>query len=246
MRIPLFADSPLEGWPSMDRCSRVFQSVVQPCSILASRDAFWWQYAPSPVKLRYLQKYAVGRTALDIGTGRGFYAQMLQRLGYQVIGVDLRPQAGVVFPLSQARLSAVPFAHPFDTVVAFDVLEHEPNEAAALGELRRLTRQRLLLSVPNADDSLLLPYNLTYKHHVDKTHQREYTAEELQAKLEQAGFQIFLLQAEGPVNPAIVAEFVRPRWLRPVMRLGVRTLHRLKVLDNPALRADLYVVAEPR
>jgi len=220
----------------MDHCNHTFQS----------KDAFWWQYALSPVKLRYLQEYAVGQTALDIGTGCGFYAQALQHLGYRVVGVDLCPQAVAGFPLVQARLSSLPFTRSFDTVVAFDVLEHEEDETRALTELRRLTRRRLLLSVPNADHERLLPYNLTYKHQTDKTHRREYHVDELQDKLENVGFRILVLRREGPVSPAVLAEFVRPAFIRPLACLLLKALHRLKVLYNPALMADLYVVAEPR
>lgn len=204
-----------------------------------------WQEAPSPVKLRYLRLYAVGRTALDIGTGAGFYARALKQRGYQVVSVDLATSASIGVPLVQARMSALPFAHPFDTVVAFDVLEHEKDEPQALIELHRLTGRRLILSVPNADHHLLLPYNITYKHHVDKTHKREYYAEALKHKLENAGFRIILLRLEGPVSPAVLAEFVRPTCMQAPIRLLLKTLHRLKVLYNPHLMADLYIVAEP-
>ncbi|MCP4422159.1 MAG: class I SAM-dependent methyltransferase [Chloroflexi bacterium] len=59
----------------------------------------------------------------------------------------------------QGRLNALPLTNTFDTVLAFDILEHESDEANALQELRRITGKRLLISVPNADDSLLIPYN---------------------------------------------------------------------------------------
>ncbi len=207
---------------------------------------FCWQAAPSSLKWRYVERYAAGRTALDIGTGYGFYGRRLQELGYQVIGVDLNPQHDAIFPLVAARLSALPFAHPFDTVLALDVLEHEEGESQALIELRRLTHRRLILSVPSADHERLLPYNLTFKHHLDKTHQREYSAEELREKLEKVGFRVLVLRKEGPVSPALLAEFVRPVVMRPLARLLLRVLHRLKVLHNSDLMADLYVVAEPK
>jgi len=205
----------------------------------------WWQVAASPVKLRYLNHYAIGRTALDLGTGAGHYARTLMEREFQVIGLDLQPYKNQGFPCVQARLNAIPFAHPFDTVLAFDVLEHEADEIGALRELRRATGRRLLLSVPNADDRLLIPYNLTYKHHIDKTHQREYQEEELRRKLEQAGFHILHINKEGPVSPAFLAEFIPVKLLRGPVRLALKGLHRLHILYNPQLLADLYVVAEP-
>lgn len=206
----------------------------------------WWQVSASPVKLRYLERYAVGHTALDIGTGAGHYARRLLAQGYRVTGLDLAPQKDVEYACVRARLSAIPFSVSFDTVLAFDVLEHESDEIAALNELRRVTRERLLLSVPNSDDRLLVPYNLTYKHHIDKTHMREYSESELRRKLEAAGFRIILLSKEGPVRPAFIAEFVRIRACRKPLQILVKGLHRLGILFNSQLMADIYVVGEPK
>lgn len=205
----------------------------------------WWQQQMSPIKKEYVQQFAQGQTALDIGTGAGFYGRLLQQQGFAVVGVDLEPQHPYPYPVVQARLAHVPFAQPFDTVLAFDILEHEPLETAALGELRRLTGKCLLLSVPNADDSLLTPYNLTFKHHIDKTHQREYGLDELTEKLTQVGFRVSHIAPRGPVSPAVLAEFIRPSFLRHPLRFFLKALFKLKILHNPRLMADLYVVAEP-
>jgi len=204
-----------------------------------------WRTAPSPVKLRYLERYAQGSTALDLGSGLGFYARFLERHGFQVVAVDLDPGSGSDIPTVKARLSALPLGTRFDTVCCFDVLEHETDERRALTELHRVVSRRLLISVPNADHELLLPYNLTYKHHTDKTHVREYHAAELQQKLEECGFRVLTIQPEGPVHPAMIADFVRPSWLRTPIRFVLKALHRLRILHNRRLMADLYVVAEP-
>jgi SAM-dependent methyltransferase len=205
-----------------------------------------WQVAPSPVKLRYIAQYAVGTTALDLGSGMGFYAHALARRGFRVVGMDLAPPAEGIAAVTQARLHAVPFARPFDLVLAFDVLEHEDDEQQALTELRRLVGRRLLLSVPNADDDRLIPYNLTYKHHIDKTHRREYTVAELRQKLQAAGFRPLVIQTEGPVSPALLAEFVQPHALRRPVRMLLKLLHLTGILSNGQLMADIYVVAEPQ
>lgn len=203
-----------------------------------------WRNAPSPVKLGYLERYAVGTTALDMGSGAGFYSRLLQRRGMRVVAIDLDPHAARTAPFVCARLAAIPLAASFDTVLAFDILEHEEDEAGALAELRRLTRRRLVLSVPNADDELLGPYNLTYKHHIDKTHRREYHASELRRKLEAAGFRLLVLRAEGPVSAALLAEFVRPTWLRAIVHGSIKLLQHTGLLHNQRLMADLYAVAE--
>jgi 2-polyprenyl-3-methyl-5-hydroxy-6-metoxy-1,4-benzoquinol methylase len=204
----------------------------------------WWQQHASPTKLHYLQQYAIGKTALDLGTGAGHYAQALSAQNFKVVGLDLQHHAAHPFPTVQGRLNAIPLTGTFDTVLAFDILEHEADEANALREMRRLTGKRLILSVPNADDSLLTPYNLTFKHHIDKTHQREYSTETLRHKLTQAGFHVLTIKKEGAVHPALLAEFVRPRLLRRFAWLGLKGLFKLKILQSAELMADLYAVAE--
>lgn len=203
----------------------------------------YWQSSASPLKLRYLDQYATGQTALDVGCGAGHYGRALRQKGFQVVGLDLEPRPEIDFPCFQARLQALPLSKSFDTVLAFDVLEHEANETQALSELSRVTGNRLILSVPNADDHLLTRYNLTYKHHIDKTHFREYTLEEIGQKLKSCGFHIVEINKEGPVSPAILAEFV-PGWLQGVTRIFIKGLHRLHLLQNAQIMADIYVVAE--
>ena len=88
--------------------------------------------------------------------------------------------------------------------------------------------------------------NLTYKHHTDKTHEREYSIEELQAKLEDAGFHVLVIRKEGPVSAAVLAEFVRLSLLRPLVRNIIKACQRVRLLHAPDLMADLYVVAEPK
>jgi SAM-dependent methyltransferase len=192
-----------------------------------------------------LERYAAGSTALDLGSGSGFYARALATRGFWVVAVDLSPTPASAVHTIQARLSALPLGARFDTVCCFDVLEHESDESGALKELRRVVSRRLLISVPNADHDLLLPYNLTYKHHTDKTHLREYSATGLRQKLEGSGFRVVAIQPEGRVHPAMFAEFIRPYWLRAPIRVTLEVLSTLRVLHNSRLMADLYAIAEP-
>lgn len=204
-----------------------------------------WLVAPSPMKFRYVDEYSCGKTALDIGSGSGFYARRLAQRGFNVVSTGLADPAPGHHHSVQARLSSLPFDTEFDTVLCFDVLEHEVREKEAVRELRRVTGKRLLLSVPNEDDSRLRPYNVTYKHHIDKTHVREYPRDRLLCLLEEGGFHILTIEGQGPVNPAFFAEFIRPRILRGFVRILIKALHRLHLLRSPDMMADLYVVAEP-
>ncbi len=102
---------------------------------------------------------AVGpQSVLDAGCGEGFVAELLLRQlpGLALTGFDFNPEAVRV---AQARnpdgafLTAtifdLPFAaNAFDVVCCFEVLEHQPDPAAALNELVRVARRAVVLSVP--------------------------------------------------------------------------------------------------
>jgi hypothetical protein len=78
----------------------------------------------------------------------------------------------------------------FDNVVVFDLLEHIAAEDDFLASLARVCSGRLLLSVPNEDDSQPAQLGLTHFHHTDKTHQREYSPQSLSAALTRHGFRV--------------------------------------------------------
>ena len=61
-------------------------------------------------------------------------------------------------------------------------------------------------------------------------------------KLTQAGFRVLTIQKERAVHPALLAEFVRPRFLRRFVWLGLKGLFKLKLLQSAELMADLYAL----
>jgi SAM-dependent methyltransferase len=101
-----------------------------------------------------------GRRALDVGTGRGHFAQYLAQLNYHVTAVDLsgqmvtaaqaaarRKQLGIDFQQQDAE--ALTFADScFDTVVSRNLLWTLPDPLRALEEWRRVLKPggRLLVS----------------------------------------------------------------------------------------------------
>jgi SAM-dependent methyltransferase len=101
-----------------------------------------------------------GRKALDVGTGRGHFAQYLAQLGYRVTAVDLSPQMvaaarGVAhgkrlrIDFQRQDAEALSFADKcFDTVVSRNLLWTLPDPQRALGEWRRVLKPggRLLVS----------------------------------------------------------------------------------------------------
>ena len=107
-----------------------------------------------------LWELAAPESGLDVGCGEGVLTrEWAERLGTgRVVGVDLDDprlraewEAGARPNLEYraAEAHALPFADgEFDLVAGIEVLEHVPDPDAALREMARVARRRLLVSVP--------------------------------------------------------------------------------------------------
>jgi ubiquinone/menaquinone biosynthesis C-methylase UbiE len=96
---------------------------------------------------------------LDAGCGEGFVSEWMSEAfgGARVVGVDTRNDA---LREASGRVSRADFLvgdvmglpfpdRSFDLVVCTEVLEHVEDPAGALRELRRVSRGRLLVTVPH-------------------------------------------------------------------------------------------------
>jgi SAM-dependent methyltransferase len=96
---------------------------------------------------------------LDLGCAFGFATRLLRRAGYEAVGVDASPAyiararradpAGE-YLLADATQTGLPAAS-FDGVIFLDVLEHLPDERAAIAEIARVLKPggALAVSVPH-------------------------------------------------------------------------------------------------
>lgn len=201
---------------------------------------------PSKGKLNYIEKYATGKTLLDIGCAQGWYAKKAKDKGFKVLAVDIEnfiKVEGINFQTITPGQIYPQINKHFDTVLLFDVLEHIENEEEALSDLSKLCMQRVIISVPNTDDKNLPNYNLTLVNRKDRTHRRFYTKENLRQKLEKHGFKIIKITYEGAVLPGILGEFVRPRFLGRILIGFLNKLLFAGVLTSPYF-GDIYVVAD--
>ncbi len=104
-----------------------------------------------------------GRKALDAGCGTGVYALALARLGFEVDAFDpspyaierLKHQAGIEgldrLAAAVADISSFePARVPYDLILCSEVLEHVPDDRAAVRRLRGFQRPggRLIVTVP--------------------------------------------------------------------------------------------------
>ena len=106
------------------------------------------------VRLRALRETLeplAGRRVLDLGCGKGRFANRLKEEGAKVVGIDLSAAmlAGAE-GLDRVRASArrLPFADgAFDAVVAVEVFEHMVGLDVVLGEARRVLRPGGVLAI---------------------------------------------------------------------------------------------------
>ena len=98
---------------------------------------------------------------LDVGCGLGFYGRHLRADGYDWFGVEMKAEdcaalAQQGLPHRQVDGGRLPLADgEFDAAFCVEVLEHAENPWHFVADVRRVLRQRLLVSVPNLE---LVPY----------------------------------------------------------------------------------------
>lgn len=97
---------------------------------------------------RFIPALPAGARVLDCASGTGPGADLLSSLGFDVVGVDVDPDAvafagarypGPVFVPASAAELPFPDDH-FDAVISVETIEHLPDPGAALGEFARVCK----------------------------------------------------------------------------------------------------------
>lgn len=164
---------------------------------LANAHRFGWASLGRPLpqdRVALLREHLVGPQVLDAGCGGGGYVDFLARQGYDATGVDKfdmfldHARSGHLRgKFLQADLTdRLPFADgEFDTTICFDVLEHV-DDVPAFRELMRVTRRRIIFTVPVADERAE-KHMLTLCPYSDLTHLRYYTRDDVSRLVSEAG-----------------------------------------------------------
>ncbi|MGH9152623.1 MAG: class I SAM-dependent methyltransferase [Acidimicrobiales bacterium] len=188
--------------------------------------------ALNPERKAAVERHA-GRVTVDVGCGNGSYVLQLGNDGRRLFGADgHRFEAWNVAPerflmSDAARLPLAPAS--VDTLLCFETLEHLPEPEGALREYRRVTRGRLVLTVPNCDVSEgMRRSNLTFGHYVDRTHRNFYELQSVSAAVEAAGFRVI---EAGYINRIDVFAF-----LGEALRLPAPAVRVLRKLLRPVVR----------
>jgi SAM-dependent methyltransferase len=204
----------------------------------------------SPEKLSWLDQYLPKQAgkALDLGCGAGFYSKHLLEKGWTVEALDLTPNKNLKgVNVQQHDLEkGLPHSNScFNLVLAWDVLEHVKAESNLWMEISRTlnTGGILVGSVPHASCEELYRHNLTYKHHIDKTHQREYNFQDLKQRMKNNGFDELSMELKGPVSPQFLSEFITIKAARKPVNLMIGAARRLGLLSFGELYADIFFAA---
>ncbi|TFV57136.1 class I SAM-dependent methyltransferase [Geodermatophilus sp. DF01-2] len=192
-----------------------------------------------------------GMTVLDLGCGEGRHAFEAYRRGAEVVAVDRgvsevettkrwldalaqarETPAGAAYEVVRADLLALPFPDAsVDRVIAAEVLEHIPDDAAALTEITRVLKPggRAVVTVPRYGPERVC-WALSDAYHANEGgHIRIYRGDVLRARLAAAG----LVPGGQHHAHALHAPFW---WLKCAVGVernpvAVRAYHRLLVWD---------------
>jgi 2-polyprenyl-3-methyl-5-hydroxy-6-metoxy-1,4-benzoquinol methylase len=159
---------------------------------------------------------------LDVGCGAGGVGRAIRDRAEALFGIELNEEAAAVAreAYDEVRTGRVEdvlegLTGPFDTILAYDVLEHLQDPAAVLRGLRRVAADGALLhvSVPNArhwslvrDLVLRGTFGYTEWGHRDNTHLRWFTRRDLVSLLEDTGWNVERTRHGELSAPGRVAE----------------------------------------
>ncbi|HVU04055.1 MAG TPA: class I SAM-dependent methyltransferase [Polyangiaceae bacterium] len=201
---------------------------------------------------------AAGKRVLDLGCNVGYGTELLSETASQVVGVDLSPavvaaaRKRVHAPNVEFRLlpdPRLPFPDgSFELVASFQVIEHVPEPASYLAEIRRVLVPggHAIFTTPNAAiriDPGMTPWNVD--------HVKEYRARELEPLLRRYFSDVSLkgLFASEPLHSVEVARCAAARakarkkvraWVsrRARIALGANRVDQLRGLANALRRIE--------
>jgi len=168
-------------------------------------DRHWWYKARRRLLADALQDQEPG-VALDVGAAGGGNTRVLRALGWKAVALEYGMDGAAVaaergLRVIRADATAIPVRDAsFDLVVAFDVLEHIVNDAAAVAEILRVLRPQgeVLIAVP-------CDPKLWSEHDVAVDHVRRYTRETLTELLVVAGLELQAMTSWNVLLRPIVA-----------------------------------------
>jgi SAM-dependent methyltransferase len=207
----------------------------------------FWFNSRNKVILWALRKYFPNaRNFFEIGCGTGFVLQGI-RSSFQNIelyGSEIYTQ-GLQFAkrrvadatLYQMDARHIPFRDHFDVIGAFDVLEHIEDDQATITEMLKAVKKEgggIIVAVPQHDSLWSVVDEFS-------CHFRRYSAKELRAKAEHAGFHVLKMTSFMSLTlPLLVAARLKQRNVQ-VKDFDPLSEFRVRRPVNSVLEAVLHI-----
>lgn len=146
----------------MNYCHKPLGEYFKPTYIDKERWAAYWYQIDAIVNSGLEIK-----NCLEVGCGNKIVASTLKNFDIEVKTLDIEPsiKADYLGSITQAPIAD----NSFDAVLCAEVLEHLPfeNFDRALGELRRISRKLVVVSLPHWGRHFSLTIRLPYLHKID-------------------------------------------------------------------------------
>ncbi len=208
----------------------------------------------NPDKTNLIKSYLNPGKILDIGCGNGLYALGCTPEANEIIQLDIidrRSEIVKKFNFIQADVESYEMEpSSIDTIIAFDIIEHLNDDVKFIKKAHDQLKVggRILISVPNEDNSMLEKINLAHIHYTDKTHRREYTDNKLKQLLESNGFNTIVILPH--LNSAVLnfpELFIKKNLISKLaaylLKFTVRFFNYIGIFKNRIV-ADWFIVAE--
>lgn len=174
------------------------------------------------LRVQQVKQYAhpPGRL-LDVGCGPGFFLACAAREGWNVYGLDISQwavdyaQKYLSLEVQQGKITQATtlYAHRFDVITMFHLLEHLPNPLEALRAIKQALREEgiIVVTVPNIGGFEARYYGKEWRGLSIPYHLYHFTPDTIAQMLSKAGFQVLALH----VQPSpLVAD-----WIKKLMRM---------------------------
>jgi SAM-dependent methyltransferase len=156
--------------------------------------SFWFRSRNRLLVWAMRRYFPKAQSLLEIGCGNGYVLMGLQQAlprltlaGSEIFSAGLefaaRRLPGV--DLFQMDATSIPYQDEFDVIGAFDVLEHIKADETVLAQMYRAVKPGggILITVPRH-------MFLWSQSDVEAMHERRYSAREMRAKIQRAGFKV--------------------------------------------------------
>jgi 2-polyprenyl-3-methyl-5-hydroxy-6-metoxy-1,4-benzoquinol methylase len=167
-----------------------------------------WHRIVSQRRLKLLMRVVPKGKLLDIGCGYGIFLNTARNLAWTVFGVELsRPASEYAhnsfkLKIFNGEIEKANYPdHYFDVITFWDVLEHVPNPAVFLQNVKRILKQDglIALSVPNSGSLVARIYQGKWQTLRPEQHLWHFNIKTLKQLLAEESFEPWLI-AKSPFN----------------------------------------------